>query len=105
MLCVSLIGNKDMALDANVLSGNVTIKDGRMVCKYNIFRTERISSHNRRHFLLNRVNPNNLCRSEPNHLIFSICFLDEREGAGNWNFISPWHTEDKNIWADIIGSV
>lgn len=31
LLCVSLIGNKDMALDANVLSGNVTIKDGRMI--------------------------------------------------------------------------
>ena len=28
LLCVSLIGNKDMALDANVLSGNVTMKDG-----------------------------------------------------------------------------
>ncbi len=31
LLCVSLIGNKDMALDANVLSGNVEIKDGRMI--------------------------------------------------------------------------
>ena len=31
LLCVSLIGNQDMALDANVLSGNVTIKDGRMI--------------------------------------------------------------------------
>ena len=31
LLCVSLIGNKDMALDANVLSGNVTIKEGRMI--------------------------------------------------------------------------
>ena len=31
LLCVSLIGNKDMALDANVLSGNVTMKDGRMI--------------------------------------------------------------------------
>lgn len=31
LLCVSLIGNKDMALDTNVLSGNVTIKDGRMI--------------------------------------------------------------------------
>ncbi len=31
LLCVSLIGNKDMELDANVLSGNVTIRDGRMI--------------------------------------------------------------------------
>lgn len=29
--CVSLIGNKEMALDFNVLSGNVSIKSGRMV--------------------------------------------------------------------------
>lgn len=29
--CVCLIGNKDMALDANILSGNVTIKEGRMI--------------------------------------------------------------------------
>lgn len=28
---VALLGNKDMALDANVLSGNVSIKEGRMV--------------------------------------------------------------------------
>ena len=31
LLCASLIGNKNMALDANVLSGNVTMKDGRMI--------------------------------------------------------------------------
>ena len=30
---VTLIGNRDMALDANVLSGNVTIKEGRMTTK------------------------------------------------------------------------
>ena len=29
--CVSLIGSKDMSLDTNVLSGNVTIKEGRMI--------------------------------------------------------------------------
>ena len=31
VLGVSLIGNKDMALDSNVLSGNVTIKEGRLI--------------------------------------------------------------------------
>ena len=36
LLCVSLIGNKDMALDANVLSGNVTMKDGRMITEEDI---------------------------------------------------------------------
>ena len=36
LLCVSLIGNKDMALDANVLSGNVTIKDGRMITEEDV---------------------------------------------------------------------
>ena len=30
---VALIGNRDMSLDANVLSGNVTIKEGRMTTK------------------------------------------------------------------------
>ena len=30
---VTLIGNRDMALDANVLSGNVTLKEGRMTTK------------------------------------------------------------------------
>lgn len=30
-LGVSLIGNRDMSMDSNVLSGNVTIKEGRMV--------------------------------------------------------------------------
>lgn len=29
--CVSLIGNKDMQMDANVLTGNLSIKNGRMV--------------------------------------------------------------------------
>lgn len=29
--CVSLIGNKDMQMDANVLTGNLSIKKGRMV--------------------------------------------------------------------------
>ena len=32
-LGVTLIGNRDMAMDANVLSGNVTIKEGRMTTK------------------------------------------------------------------------
>ncbi len=32
-LGVSLIGNRDMAMDFNVLSGNVTIKEGRMVTR------------------------------------------------------------------------
>ncbi len=36
LLCVSLIGNKDMALDANVLSGNVTLKDGRMITEEDV---------------------------------------------------------------------
>ena len=36
LLCVSLIGNKDMALDANVLSGNVTIKEGRMITEEDV---------------------------------------------------------------------
>ncbi|MCI8513845.1 MAG: ABC transporter permease [Lachnospiraceae bacterium] len=31
LLCVSLIGSKTMSLDSNVLSGNVTICDGRMI--------------------------------------------------------------------------
>ncbi|MCI8561890.1 MAG: ABC transporter permease [Lachnospiraceae bacterium] len=31
LLCVSLIGNKNMALDSNVLSGNVEVTDGRMI--------------------------------------------------------------------------
>ena len=30
---VTLIGNREMALDANVLSGNVTLKEGRLVTK------------------------------------------------------------------------
>ena len=34
--CVSLIGNKDMELDANVLSGNVTMKDGRMITEEDV---------------------------------------------------------------------
>ena len=36
LLCVSLIGNKDMALDANVLSGNVTMKEGRMITEEDV---------------------------------------------------------------------
>ena len=36
LCCVSLIGNKDMTLDANVLSGNVTIKDGRMITEEDV---------------------------------------------------------------------
>lgn len=30
---VALIGNRDMSMDANVLSGNVTILEGRMTTK------------------------------------------------------------------------
>lgn len=35
-LAVSLIGNQDMKLDSNVLSGNLFIKEGRMVGKYDL---------------------------------------------------------------------